>query len=293
MSLLLDALRKADRERSAQHSPAGLDSYTAEPARSGRGLVIALIILLLVVLLLGAWLLWFLWGEKSAPVTQVPAPVMNANSPAPESHRAEPQAQSQPLAPAEQSAVSVSVSSSSKAAANAAPVEPSMVGEAYLPEDAEAHEQKRGPEEQAPQANLDPAVAELYRHKPVEKSQPQAPAQNATTQNPAPSAPPAQSEPQTKQPPAATANTLAGFPNVGGIRALPLAAQNDIPTLMYGQHNYRLGGDSSIVLNGKTLREGDSLGGGLSVDAIVADGVIMRYRDHHFALKALSSWVNM
>ena len=287
MSLLLDALRKADRERSAQHSPAGLDSYTAEPDASRRWLPIVLVLLVLVVLLLGGGLLWLLWGDEPEQVTQAP---VSSTTPEPEP----PTPELQPLVPVKEPAASVSAAPSSQAVASTAPlepdVEPNRLGEAHQPPGAEV-----GATEQATsasQASLDPAVAELYRHKPAEESQPQpqAPAVSAATQQPAP---PPQSEPQPSEPPSAPANTLAGFPNVGGIRALPLAAQNDIPTLMYGQHNYRLGGDSSIVLNGKTLREGDSLGGGLAVDAIVADGVIMRYRDHHFALKALSSWVNM
>jgi len=77
-----------------------------------------------------------------------------------------------------------------------------------------------------------------------------------------------------------------------------LAAQSQqtkdgIPTLMYLRHDYS--GDpasSSVVLNGKTLRQGGSVGG-VRVDEILPDSVVLEYQGARFRLRALNSWVNL
>ena len=69
--------------------------------------------------------------------------------------------------------------------------------------------------------------------------------------------------------------------------------KDGIPTLMYLRHDYS--GDpasSSVVLNGKTLRQGGSVGG-VRVEEILPDSVVLEYQGARFRLRALNSWVNL
>jgi len=66
-----------------------------------------------------------------------------------------------------------------------------------------------------------------------------------------------------------------------------------IPTIMYLRHDYS--GDpasASVVLNGKTLRQGGSVNG-LRVEEILPDSVVLEYQGTRFRLRALNSWVNL
>ncbi|MBU2885048.1 general secretion pathway protein GspB, partial [Gilvimarinus agarilyticus] len=91
---------------------------------------------------------------------------------------------------------------------------------------------------------------------------------------------------QTSEPP-------SPYAELGGVRSLPLAAQNAVPTLMYATHSYDPAGDSSVVINGRIRRAGDTLTAGIELESIEAEGIIVRMGEHRFTLKALSSWVNM
>lgn len=66
-----------------------------------------------------------------------------------------------------------------------------------------------------------------------------------------------------------------------------------IPTIMYLRHDYS--GDpasASVVLNGKTLRQGGSVNG-VRVEEILPDSVVLEYQGTRFRLRALNSWVNL
>ena len=90
---------------------------------------------------------------------------------------------------------------------------------------------------------------------------------------PAPSITPA---PQNKEP--------------GDIRSLPSRIQDELPSLSYTEHNPSQG---SVRINRKTLTTGSALSQDLILEEIRADGVIMRFKGHRFKLGAYSSWVNM
>jgi len=63
--------------------------------------------------------------------------------------------------------------------------------------------------------------------------------------------------------------------------------------LMYLQHDYS--GDSArstVIINGKTLRAGGSVGG-LKVEEILPDSVVLEFKGTRFRLRALNSWVNL
>ena len=65
-----------------------------------------------------------------------------------------------------------------------------------------------------------------------------------------------------------------------------------VPTLMYLRHDYRADGGSSVVLNGHALAAGEQTDG-VRVMEILPDSVVLRFDDRDFRLKSLSSWVNL
>lgn len=77
------------------------------------------------------------------------------------------------------------------------------------------------------------------------------------------------------------------------LSSLSQQTKDGIPTLMYQRHDYS--GDpsrSSVVINGKTLRAGAS-GGGIKVEEILPDSVVLEVQGVRFRLRALNSWVNL
>jgi general secretion pathway protein B len=70
--------------------------------------------------------------------------------------------------------------------------------------------------------------------------------------------------------------------------------KNDIPTLYYHRHDYSSDtNQSSIVINGTTVKAGGSPLPGMKVEEILPDSVVLNYRGTQFRLRALNSWVNL
>jgi hypothetical protein len=65
-----------------------------------------------------------------------------------------------------------------------------------------------------------------------------------------------------------------------------------VPTLMYLRHDFNAAGDSTVLINGETLRVGARTRG-VEIREILPDSVILRYEEQDFRLKALNSWVNL
>ena len=68
--------------------------------------------------------------------------------------------------------------------------------------------------------------------------------------------------------------------------------KDGIPTLMYTLHDWVPGGPSRVVLNGQALQVGQQHGG-VRVDEILSDSVVLNWRGIRFRLRALNSWVNL
>lgn len=287
MSLILDALRKADRERQQQqHSVPGIDathSLAEAPAVKLWPWMVAITILVLVLLAAVIWLLLDR-NEPGVTATAAPAHVLSKQATASQataSQIASPQTLTGDAAEdaaisetainkAVQSQSTVSSQARSSASANQLPVtEPTKVNK----------------------PSVDDEVAQLYRAPP-----PDEPPVTVATRPPVTAVTTATAVTEIAKPAATTApvreTLLAGHPNVGTIRDLPLAVQNEIPTLMYAVHNFKPAGESEVMINNQTLRVGQKLGN-LTLEIITEDGVIMRKGEHRFTLTALSSWVNM
>lgn len=65
-----------------------------------------------------------------------------------------------------------------------------------------------------------------------------------------------------------------------------------IPTLIYLQHDYRADGGSQVLLNRQLCVEGDTVSG-VRVEQILPDSVVLRRGETTFRLRALNSWVNL
>jgi len=78
------------------------------------------------------------------------------------------------------------------------------------------------------------------------------------------------------------------------IQDLSQQRKDAIPTLMYSIHNYSgKAGQSSVMLNGKSLRAGANVGKGVKLDEILPESIVLSYQGEQFRLRALNSWVNL
>jgi hypothetical protein len=68
--------------------------------------------------------------------------------------------------------------------------------------------------------------------------------------------------------------------------------RDGLPTLMYLRHDYSSRGPSTVLINGETLRVGQT-SRGVEVLEILPDSVILRFKGTDFRLRALNSWVNL
>ena len=66
-----------------------------------------------------------------------------------------------------------------------------------------------------------------------------------------------------------------------------------IPTIFYSKHDFAEAGGASVILNGKSLGAGDAVGGGVRLEEILPDSVVLSHHGVEFRLKALNSWVNL
>ena len=100
----------------------------------------------------------------------------------------------------------------------------------------------------------------------------------------------------TSSPPSAVIDvnteSVSAYSNVKLIKELPFSTQEDIPTLMYTEHNYVGKTGNSIVINGKRAKEGGSIGSGIRVEQILEDGLLLRKGNYQFKMFALNSWLN-
>lgn len=77
------------------------------------------------------------------------------------------------------------------------------------------------------------------------------------------------------------------------LATLSQQTKDAIPTLMYQRHDYSgKPGKSSVLINGKTLNTGASVGG-VKVVEILPQSVVLEFKGTRFRLRALNSWVNL
>jgi general secretion pathway protein B len=71
-------------------------------------------------------------------------------------------------------------------------------------------------------------------------------------------------------------------------------SKDAIPTLYYQRHDYSSNAsESSVTMNGSTVKAGGSVVPGMKVEEILPDSVVLNYQGTQFRLRALNSWVNL
>ena len=74
--------------------------------------------------------------------------------------------------------------------------------------------------------------------------------------------------------------------------SLSQQTKDQIPSLIYNEHDYQELGESSVLMNGQTVRENQRVGPFVLVE-ILPDSAILRWRDVEFRLRARNSWINL
>ena len=264
MSLLLDALNKADQERKRNETTPGISSNherrTGEEPRSfSLLLIVAGAIGLCVLFVVIYWL-----GQHS---TATPPAQSNINNSA-----------------------TVVATENNKAATENKP--------------APVAEQPQAVSSNPPPNNADENVANLYQQNTqvppanaaITLSTPQpAPAQQEPVQQepvqPAPEPPPPPPPPATPENiPAPT--SITQFANLPELHDLPNNILEKVPTLNYSEHNYNVNG-GSVKINGAIRHVNEQIANGIVIDKILEDGMVLHIDNYSFKMRAMNSWVNM
>lgn len=88
--------------------------------------------------------------------------------------------------------------------------------------------------------------------------------------------------------------TFDSIKNIPDFNSLPWNMRQQIPTISYARHNYLATGVSSVVINNQTSGVGNIIGTGqFIVQEIFVDGVILKHGNAVFKLRALNGWINM
>jgi general secretion pathway protein B len=253
MSLLLDALNKADQERKRNQTVPGIDSQHKDtkaqgaPANSRR--LLALGILGLSILLASLF-----WLARQAPAS-ITASAQGAVSTLPQG-----QASSSPATNATEQIKEFDVHSSALS----------------------------GAEIPAADIATEASVADLYqqnaRGAPNNAS--------VTVSRPNGIESESLNASQTSMPEGAALTSITQFANLPELHDLPNNILMTIPSLSYTEHNANSQG-GSVKLNGLVLHSNEQIVPGLFIDRILDDGIILHIDNYAFKIRALNSWVNM
>lgn len=284
MSLILDALNRSERERRQAGDVPGIatEHYVTATVQGRNRLQTLLLGALLVAALAIGWLVVDRWtGPPPAPVAVAPVVDPLPAEPA----AAQPAADSTVAVPEEPAPQAEAVAAPAAARDNTPPsLTPAVPGDvASLYQRASG--QQSGEEM--------PASAESRAQAaPV-------PAAAATGAQPIAAAPAVAEEAVDLEALVALAEEevdnarLAEHP-APFMASLSQQKKDQIPTLMYSRHDYSSDSrQSAVVINGKSLRAGGSVGGGVSVKEILPDSVVLSHQGTEFRLRALNSWVNL
>lgn len=90
------------------------------------------------------------------------------------------------------------------------------------------------------------------------------------------------------------ARTFANIADIPDFNDLPWNKRQSIPTITYARHNFLADGLSSVVINNQTVGIGNIISvGQFVVQEIYVDGVVLKHGNTQFKLRALNGWINM
>ncbi len=285
MSLILDALNKADNERNQGDTPSLQSKHDAQSPFNGGHNAKLLYGLIAVLMTLAIVILYLLLSKDDSPA-EATAPQAPA---------------SQAPAPAEQGVSTRSAAPPASPSSRYQQVKQDVIAKQYA---------NAQPKQEIPNPQQAPASAQA-----TSQTSPQTPAkaaaasptqqtQTLTKQDLASLEKIAAIYEQSKQPekvdPTPTpkprakpkAPSLSDFPLLTYIGDISYSQQKSIPSIMYTAHNYDENG-ASVTLNKTTYRKGQQIGSELFLEEIVEDGIVIRHRNLRFKMTALNSWVNM
>lgn len=284
MSLILDALNRADNERKNQDAVPGLTTVHPAPVmvveeKSGNkyGLYVAIS---LAIIALVASVYWFVGKPKEAVEVNV--------------HNGHTQATPPPVtntAPSLAQQPEVNAPAIADVADNQSIVEDKSAESLIAAKPTAAVEQLyTAPETQATSA--DPQVNELYSA--------EEPVASESIEDPFPESSALAGELThiTNTGRGSMENlplrNFATIINVQDFNELPWNTKQQIPTISYQRHNFLAGGVSTVVINGQTLGVGNiATSSQLVVQEIFEDGVVLKRGNVIFKLRALNGWINM
>lgn len=286
MSLILDALNRAENERKNQNAVPDLNTlhsakvFNSEPNGRrilwwilGTLLVLSVIAVVLIVLFRPAALI----QSSLEPSTVVQPPAVGPLSQV---------EQKPPAVVANVAAAKASVQSPSVDSTTAPTAVPVVEAAPKVSVPSAAVESLYSSEDVAPEKTVDGGVSELYA------------AEAATTAsetivdpfNGAGNAA-ALSTTVAEQAPPRTYDSITNIPD---FNSLPWNMRQRVPTISYARHNFLAGGISSVVINNQTTGVGNIIGAGqFIVLEIYVDGVVLKHGDIVFKLHALTGWINM
>lgn len=273
MSLILDALNRADRERKNTQVTPDINTvhevtYRPEAAPTSKKILpITVLVLFLAVI----WLAYTLLQNRSTPdLNQQRAPVVQSEPSIASATRAAAVVDEQPA-----QAEEVPAAPQPEVLPGATSAAPQIVATAPPPAEVNSLYAQEKP---AAKVETPAAVNDLY--KPVEEP--------AVVKSVA-------LEPQTITPVSLVEKSTKTYAvlDVPDLSELPEGLQKEIPTIIYSQHNFTADGISNVVLNGQPRLAQTMIADQLSLDEIYVDGILLRFREHKFKLRALNNWVNM
>lgn len=261
MSLILDALKRAQDNRQAAENPASPADLLpppqpAAPAKSLRGFLLLIIILLMAILIM----LWSLLKKTHEPdviisgksvssaFTGVAEPVM------------------------EQSKLSSSISSQPSTAS-------SLISDLYQKTNSSSPGIK------------DVQIAQLYvESEPAVLATEEEMNPSVSVVNPLPDVNSELPDAMQVTPEIRSINDLA---DVTTFEELSLKQKQLFPSINYSQHNYLGNSASSVVINGELMRVRSRIAEGIEIIDILEDGIVLNLNGRRVSFKALNSWINM
>lgn len=291
MSLILDALNKADRENRKPESSPSLETEHAQPielpAKSSN--LPWYFLVLLICMLSGAAIFFVInksnfFGNRSQTIPTTPTHSIQVKNISPPVVSNSSQATNNTLnnvAPSQTKAISQTPNKAEE-------LRQKFIQAQYAQQQTTNKNLTGQSATQLPKAQKE--ITGLYQ-------QPTATAQKdiskaitpIATQKPKPQAPKKHTENTAKQ--VSTSDSQLGFyGHVGSVRDLPFNAQNNVPTMMYTEHNYTR---KSVTINGKEYREKSSIAKGLVIEKVLEDGLILKYEQYTFKMRAYNNWINL
>lgn len=92
--------------------------------------------------------------------------------------------------------------------------------------------------------------------------------------------------------PVPTENTIVNrqYENTPALVDMPMWVQNGVPNLAFDMHIYASDGEGWVRVNGRDRYEGDTIASDLSLEKILPQKMILRYKNEIFTLPAMATW---